>query len=167
MSLTFAVEPLAACWNEAMALAAAHWQETEGYRHGQGFQPIFERYHQYDIAGWFFMATARDGTALVGYAGMYVTPSMHTQLLIATEDTFFLLPAYRKGRNGIRFVQFVEAECWKRGAVEIGMTAKMSNPAAGRILEYLKYQPTSMQYTKQIVMKEHDADVRTESAARA
>jgi GNAT superfamily N-acetyltransferase len=163
VSLVFAVEPLTACWNEVMGLAIQHWSETEQYRAGQGFRPVFERYEQYDRAGWFFMATAREDGQLVGYAGMYVTPSMHTQLLIATEDTFFILATHRKGRNGIRFVQFVEAEAIRRGAIEIGMTAKMSNPAAGRILEYLKYQPTSMQYTKQV---EIHADVCTESASR-
>jgi hypothetical protein len=164
--LTFAVEPLAACWNEVMELAAQHYEETEGYHRGQPFAPRFERYEEYDKAGWFFMATARDEGLLVGNAGFYVTPSMHSQLLIATEDTVFLTPAARKGRNGIRFVQFVEAECVQRGATEIGMTAKFANKAAGRILEYLKYQPTSMQYTKQCVQETH-ADVCTESTARA
>ena len=149
MSLSYQIEPLSLCWNEMIQLAAAHWQETEGYRHGQPFCPSFERYNQYDQAGWFIMFIARDGAKMAGYAGMYLTPSMHTQQLIATEDTWFLLPQYRKGRNAIQFYQFVEDECRRRGVVEIGMTAKLTN-SAGRILEYLGYEVVSKQYSKHL-----------------
>lgn len=147
--MIFAVEPLKDCWQEAMTLAEEHWQETESYRHGQKFLPMFERYAPYDDSGWFFVATGRDDGHLVGYAGMYVTPSMHTQQIIATEDTWFLLPEYRKGRNAIEFCKFVEAECRARGAVEICMTAKLGN-GAGRILEYLGYDMVSKQYSKSL-----------------
>jgi len=86
---------------------------------------------------------------------MYVVPSMHTQQLIATEDAWFLLPDYRKGRNAIRFYQFVEEECRKRGCVEITMSAKLTN-AAGRILEYLKFQCVERRFSKSLQPKESD-----------
>lgn len=132
-----------------MVLAEAHWKETEMYRHGQPFCPSFDRYNAYDKAGWLFQYTARSEGQLVGYATMYLTPSQHTQLPIATEDTFFLLPEYRKGRNAIRFYRFIEEDLWQRGAVEIMMTVKLTN-GAGRVLEYLGFSETAKQYTKQI-----------------
>jgi len=95
------------------------------------------------------MFTARDGEKMVGYAGMYLTPSMHTQQTIATEDIFFLLPEYRKGRNALAFLKFVEAECKARGAVEICLLAELTN-GVGKILEYMGYEMTSKQYTKNI-----------------
>lgn len=147
--MIFAIEPLSSCWNEIMVLAEAHWMETEEYRHGQPFNPIFERYNQYDTAGWLFQFTARDEGKLVGYATMYLVPSMHTQMQIATEDTWFLLPEYRKGRNAIRFYNFVQDEMFKRGAKEVIMTAKMTNHA-GKILEYLDFKPVAVQYSKQL-----------------
>ncbi len=149
MSLIFAIESLADCWNELVIIHEAHWKETESYRHGQPFAPSFERYEQYNKSGWFLMFTARDGEKLVGNAGMYITPSMHTQQIIATEDTWFLLPEYRKGRNAIEFYQFVEDECKKRGVVEICMTTKKTN-SAQRILEYLDYELVSYQYSKHL-----------------
>lgn len=149
MNLIFAIEPLTKCWNELMELHAAHWKETEGYRHNQPFAPSFDRYNQYDKAGWFLMFTARDGGKLVGNAGMYITPSMHTQQIIATEDTWFLLPEYRKGRNAVDFYKFVEEECRQRGVVEICMTTKKTN-SAQRILEYLGYELVSYQYSKHL-----------------
>jgi hypothetical protein len=83
---------------------------------------------------------------------MYLCPSMHTQQLIATEDTFFLLPESRKGRNAIRLLDFVEAECKRRGAVEICMTAKLGNHA-GRILELRGYSVVSRQYSKSFLSR--------------
>lgn len=146
--MIFALEPLEACWDELILLYAAHWKETEGYRHGQPFDPRFERYNEYNRLGWFLMFTARDEGKLVGNAGIYMVPSMHTQQMIATEDTWFLLPEYRKGRNAWRFYNFIEAECWSRGAVEITFTAKPTT-RVGPMLERLNFKATSVQYTKQ------------------
>lgn len=153
MSLVFNVEPLRTSWNEMIELASQHWKETENYRHNQTFCPSFERYNQYDESGWLLHFTARHEGRMVGYAIMYVVPSMHTQQLIATEDTWFLLPEHRKGRNAIEFYKFVESVCRTRGVVEIGMTAKLTN-GAGRILEYLGYKIVSQQYSKHLSYNE-------------
>lgn len=149
MSLTFGIEPLAKCWNECMALAVMHWQETEEYRHGQVFCPSFERYQEYDKLGMLVVYTARDGQRLAGHCGMYFCYSMHTQQLIATEDALFMHPDYRRGRNAIRFIQFIEADCRARGVVEIGITAKTSN-TVGKLLQYLDFVPVSVQYSKSL-----------------
>ena len=162
--LTFHVEPLSGCWDGVFALGSEHWKETEGYRHNQPFCPLFDRYNQYNQLGWLIVATARDGAELVGYAVMYLTPSMHTQQLIAVEDTYFLLPAYRKGRNAIELYKFVERECVTRGAVEITMTVKVTNHA-GRILEYLDFALTGMQYTKQLSPTRADSAQQTQTEA--
>lgn len=146
--MIFAIEKLKDCWDEIMVLAKEHWFETEEYRHGQPFNPLFERYDAYDRAGWLFQFTARDEGKLVGYATMYLVPSMHSQVQLATEDTWFLIPEYRKGRNAIRFYKYVEQEMVARGAKEVVMTAKMTNKA-GKILEYLDFKPVAMQYSKQ------------------
>lgn len=147
--MIFAVEPLASCWDEIMELASAHWLETESYRHNQPFAPSFDRYVSYDKAGWLMQVTARDQGRLVGYATMYVTPSMHSQSMIATEDTYFLLPEYRKGRNAIQLLDFTERECARRGAVEITMTSKLTNKA-GRILELRGYEMVAQQWSKRL-----------------
>jgi len=153
MSLRFAVEPLATCWQEVDALARAHWLETEEYRHGQEYSPDWKRYLSSDAAGWYFMCIARPwdtcsmGGEMVGYGGMWAMPSMHTQKMIANEDTFFLLPDYRKGWNAIRFLKFIEGQCLKRGAVEIGWTDKKGK---GALLRRLGYSVVASQWSKQV-----------------
>lgn len=144
---TFEVEPLQSAWPEIMRLSAEHWMETEAYRHGQGFKPLYSRYAEFAACDWMFVVMVRDGGAAVGYAIIYVTPSMHTQVLVATEDTFFLLPAYRGKGLASDFVRFVEAECIRRGAREIMFTAKAVNHV-GKILEHLDYRPVAVQYSK-------------------
>lgn len=147
--MIFAIEKLADCWDEIMVLASAHWCETEGYRHGQKYNPSFDRYNAYDTAGWLFQFTARDNGVLVGYSTMYLVPSMHTQLLLATEDTLFIAKSHRKGRNAVRFYQYIDTEMKKRGAYEVIVTGK--TPVAERILKFLDFQPIAVQYSKQLV----------------
>jgi hypothetical protein len=148
LSLTFQIEPLEKCWNEAMVLAHQHWEETEMYR-GQAFSPSFQRYQAYEKGGWFIGFTGRDGEKLGAYAGIYVVPDMHTQEVLATEDAFFMAKEYRGGRNFLRFYQFIEAEIARRGAKRIMFTAPQTN-GTGRLLERLDYQPVSVQYSKSL-----------------
>ena len=78
---------------------------------------------------------------------------MHSQVLIATEDTWFLLPDYRKGMNAVRFYKYVQDDLFKRGAQEVIMTAKLTN-AAGRILEFLGFEEVAKQYSKQLRLQD-------------
>lgn len=158
--MKFAIEPLQPIWPQIIALATAHWSETEGYRHGQTFAPDAARYFAFNEmqscgGPYYTMFTARDEGRMVGYAGMFTTPSLHTQKPICAEDTWFLLPEARKGRVAIEFYKFVEAEMRKRGVTEIMMTAKMTN-GAGRIMEYLGYKQVSLQYSKTL---HYNADI--------
>ena len=172
--LTFAIEPLNQCWNEAMVLASRHWEETESYR-GQAFSPEYARYESYERNGWFLGFTARDGGMLVAYAGIYLVPDMHTQELLCTEDAFFIEKAHRRGRTFLRFYKYIESEVKARGAARILFTAPVTN-GTGRLLEKLDYKPVSVQYSKLIgradsarsltaVMEK--SDVRSESTAPA
>lgn len=157
MSVTYDIEPLSGCWPEIEAIGRAHWQETmEYYRGKQPYAPSFDRYNSYDKAGWLITFTARDSDTgqMVGYSLMYLVPSMHTQTMIATEDTIFLLPAYRRGRNGLRFHQFIEAELRERGAREIVVTAKPGS-AACRLLEHIGFSVINHQYSKHLNAEEY------------
>lgn len=147
--LSFNIEPLEKCWNEVMVLASQHWAETEGFRRGEPFAPSYARYSECERIGFFLAFTARDVEKLAGYAGMYVTQSMHSQARIAVEDMWFLSPEYRKGTNAIRFIKYAEGALATRGVTAIQMSAKISN-GAGRLLDYLKYTPVSTLYFKSL-----------------
>lgn len=147
--LTFAEELMYGCWEDFIALARMHWEETEAYRHNQPFNPDKVRYINYNNSGFYRFYTARDNGKMVGYAGCYVTISMHTQVKICQEDTWFLHPAYRRGRNAIRLYRFIEDQMREEGVKESICSVKLSN-GAGRILEYLKYKHVSNVYSKEL-----------------
>lgn len=149
--LTYSIEPIGEIWDEFMVLARAHWSETESYRHqNQPLNPSKDRYVQYEKGGWYKEFTARNESGeLVGHIGMYVMPSMHSQCLVASEDTLYILPEYRKGRNALNLMKYVEAEMRKLGVVEISASTKPVNNA-GRLLEYMGYVLATNGYSKHL-----------------
>lgn len=164
--IDFACEPVAMVWDEAMVLAHEHWKGTKGFRRHEPFNPSYTRYRTANEQGYFFVFTARDTGKLIGYFGIYVTPSMHSQLLTAQEDTFFIHPDYRDGFNAIRFIKYVERALAKAGVKEILFSCEMDNTVANKLLTFLKYEPVIQQYRKKLtapVIEKEDAHVCTES----
>lgn len=148
--IVYATEPIENCWEDFVRLAQDHWHETMQWQHGkQPFNPSFARYNTYEKAGLLVWFTARDDGKLIGHAAAYLSPSMHTQALIATEDFIFLIPEYRHGRNGLRFAEFMITEMTKRGAVEITATVKPDSPAA-KLLDFLGFEVVNYQCSKHL-----------------
>ena len=145
MKLVFAIEPLSTVWDELVKNAWDHWQETQMHADGEPFNPLYDRYARYGDS--LVVFTARDDGELVGNCTMYLVQSMHTQRLKAMEDTWFLKPEYRKGRNAIEFYRYVEQEMIRRGATKCHMTAAPENGAC-RIMEYLGYKLDKYMYSK-------------------
>lgn len=137
-------------WDDFIANELSHWDETEGYRHDQPFNPDKDRYFQYAEMGAYFMWAARDGDILAGNVTMYVTPSMHTRLLLATEDTFYIRPEYRGGGVYSRLFKMVENDLKEMGVYEVILTAKLSN-RAGKLLERKGCKHIANQYSKYLV----------------
>lgn len=153
--IVYAKEPISKCLDEVLEMAHLHWCETESYRHGQGFNPDRERYMQYEKMGIYHLFTARDDGLLIGYGGVYIMKSMHTQKLIATEDTYFIVPAYRKGRIGLNLFKTMETFLKESGAVEVSLTTQISNPTAERIVEYMGYQFFEKRWSKNLMESNH------------
>lgn len=156
--IVFACEPVAMLWDEIMDLAYAHWQGTKGFPRHEPFNPSYTRYRAANEQGYFFVFTARDAGRLVGYFGVYVTPSMHSQLLTAQEDTFFLHPDYRKGTNAIRFIKHIETQLTKMGVHEILFSCEMENTVANTLLVFLRYEPVIQQYRKVLPVPNRDKE---------
>ena len=159
MNLIFAIEPLTQCWHEIYdepdGLAYLHWLETKAHQYDQQYGPSFERYNSYARAGWFHQFTVRDNGKLVGFSGVYITPSMHTQAMLATEDTWYLAKDYRKGWNAIKFYRYIEEKCMELGAEESTLTVPDSKERGiHTLLLRLDYKPVSVQYSKKL----HRAD---------
>ena len=131
-------------------LAEMHYKESQLFRRGQSFNPKFERYNQYAQMGCFIQFTVRDEGRMVGYGGVYLVPSMHTQELTAMEDTWFLLPEYRKGWNAMKFFKFMEKVVKERGAKEVTLTVP-AGIGTGILCERMGYNRIAEMYNKQLL----------------
>lgn len=145
--MVFAIEPLRDVWDNVVEMAQKHWNETQQHRHDQPFSPSFERYAQVEAVGGYVQFTARVEGRMVGYAGIYIVPSMHTQSLICVEDTWYLKPEYRKGFNAVKFFRFMEDYCRSRGVHEVTLTAPI-HTRAEVIHRYLGYKAVATQSSK-------------------
>ena len=123
---------------EIKLLHRAHWDETEEHRHGLPFDPDYATFARYERAGRYVLFTVRKENRLCGNCAMYLDRSTHTQTVLATEDTLYLLPLARTGRVARHFVGYVENAMRLLGASEIHITVKTVNKA-GRFLRMLGY----------------------------
>lgn len=132
---------------ELKPVHAAHWKETERYRHGIALNPDYQYMINAERSGRFMLFTVRSLDGLVGNCMMYLSKSTHTQRWVAEEDTIFILPEHRKGRLGVRLIRYVEDVLRNMGVTEIRVTVKTVNEV-GRLLTLLGYNHTGNQLTK-------------------
>jgi N-acetylglutamate synthase-like GNAT family acetyltransferase len=134
----FEIERMANIENEVRPLHQAHWQETEGHRHGLELEPDYDTFKRYEQAGRYVLFTMRSEGRLLGNCAMYLDGSTHTKTLIATEDTLFILPEARKGRIAGVFINYCETALKQMGVKEINVSVKLVNKA-GRFFQMLGY----------------------------
>lgn len=158
-------ERVADIWREIAKIAEEHWKETEAYRHGQGFNPNWDQYFRYEEMGLYHQFTARHDGKLVGYGGFYVMPSMHTQRLIGSEDTYFVLPEYRRGRTALNLFKAMENRAKALGAVELTVTTKVSNPKAELIVQYMGYRVVEHRWSKPLNQEQRHVQPRNSASA--
>jgi GNAT superfamily N-acetyltransferase len=135
----FARERMEDVVEEMKLLHQAHWDETETHRHGLTLNPDYEIFIRYERAGRYVLFTLRNDGRLQGNCALYLDKSTHTQTLLATEDTLYLLPEARKRRAATRFIEYCENALKSLGVKEINVSVKTVNKA-GRFFSMLGYR---------------------------
>lgn len=151
--LDLRAERFAPCVAELVPLHEAHWQETERYRHGLELRPDYAAMIQDDIAGRLILFTVRDRAEsgrLVGNSSIYLHRSRHTNDLIATEDTLFLMREYRGGTVARRLVDYIEGCLISLGVVEARVSSKTEN-GAHKFMQRAGYSLVAYQLSKMLV----------------
>ena len=81
---------------------------------------------------------------------MYVTPSMHTGVIMASEDTIFIRPEHRKGWIAYKFMKFIENDLVNnRNVGEIMQTTPYDKKASPKLLERMGFKKVAFQWSKQ------------------
>jgi GNAT superfamily N-acetyltransferase len=148
--MKFALETFSDCYNDLIDIVAQYNKELEHFP-AEHFKLDVLKYRMIETAELHRLYTARIDGKLIGFTSFFVFASLHCKDLIqADEDSIFLLPGYRKGWTGIKFIKFVEASLKAEGVDVIHHVSKIKHPALGRILEYLGYEPIETIYRKRL-----------------
>jgi hypothetical protein len=149
----FSCERLDAVLDEIHPLHEAQWLETEKYRHALPLNPDYQRGVRMFLQGQIAQFMVRRNGVAVGHMRMYLNRCMHSQALIAHEDTLFILPEHRGLTVGLHFLAYVDAQVCKLNPAEIAFDAKRAN-RAHVLLERLNrthglnYQPVATKYVR-------------------
>jgi hypothetical protein len=147
-NLVFRVESFRAILPELKGLHEAHFEETEKHLAGFELNPDYDYMGERERMGSLVQFTARDGQKLAGNLRMYLAKSLHTGHLVADEDTFYLLPEYRKGFAAMSFLRYAEDMLTGvLGVAEIRANTKIVN-AASKLMGYRGYRHVANQYIK-------------------
>lgn len=145
--LVFRAERFRDIVDELHPLHEQHFAETEIHRLGFGLKPDYDYMVDMERQGRMVQFTARDNGKLIGNIRMYVQESLHTGNQYASEDTFYLLPEYRKGWTALRFWRFMEDSVRSIGVQEIRTDSKVINKVH-KLNEYCGYKHVANKYVK-------------------
>lgn len=141
----FAVERYADCLEEMKPLHAAHWQETEKYRHGLALNPDYDGFMRMEMAGSLLLFTIRRDGELVGQTTMKTYTSMHSQTKVANEDSLFLREDCRGSVVAIiGFLRYVMAGLASTGVLEVRVSSKLVN-SADKLMRRVGFKPFATQ----------------------
>lgn len=136
--------------NDIRPLIQKHWEDIALNKDKIKLNPDWDAYYVLEQAGVLKIFTAREGDKLVGYFVVIIQYNMHYKdHLFASNDIIFLHPDYRKGRTGIKLIQFAE-KCLKEDGVSVlTINTKVHKPF-DKLMEFLGFGLIERVYSKYI-----------------
>lgn len=143
--LRFAVERLVDNMAEVRPLIDQHVIDVRGEDHQT---PVdLQWYLKQEIAGNLLALTVRHAGLMVGYATVFFYNDQYSGRIESKVDSVYLHESYRKGRNGIEFLRYIERQAKIRGAACLYQSATPSINF-GRVLDRLGYDLVTLTYCK-------------------
>ena len=153
----FSAERYADCLEELKPLHAAHWQETEKYRHELPLDPDYAGFIRMEAMGKLVLLTIRKDGELVGQTTMKLYNSMHSQTLVANEDSLFLRADQRGSLPAmLAFIRFVRDALASVGVREVRVSSKLVN-GADKLMIRGGFKPFATQLVMMIGGDKHEA----------
>jgi hypothetical protein len=146
--LTYQVEAWGDFCKEAEPLWLTHWAEI-AQDQTIPLVPDYATYAALDAAGMLHVVTGRDAAGtLQAYAVYLVRPHLHyATTLHGLCDVYWLHPAHRRGLEGYRLFQHVEATLRQRGVKKV-ITACKTYFDVSPLFTRLGYRETERVWTK-------------------
>lgn len=135
---------------ELAPLFKRHWREIALNQDKVPLDPDWDRYLNYDLAGFLHCLTARRDGALAGYIFFFVHPHIHyASTPWAQTDIFWIAPEYRGGMTFIRMLNESEAYLKRLGAKVVYLNRKLHfDERLGNLFERKGYRPIELVYSK-------------------
>lgn len=151
MTLHFDVEPLKAVQPEMLALTPRHWNEIRD-RNTPALDVNWAWFASLEESRNLLIVTARNNGELVGYMLFVVAPLPHYRgHLCAHDDAHYLVPEFRKGWNGVRFIRAAEKALKERGVTRVSFHHKnRSDINRGAVFKRLGYDPIETIWSKRL-----------------
>ena len=110
--------------------------------------PQYDIYIQREARGELLFVTLRELGTPVGYFIGFIAPGLHYRTcLTCTMDIFYVHPAKRGGRGGIKLFKFVEQELRRRG-VDRWFVGSKCHADASWLFEILGFDRVEVYYSK-------------------
>lgn len=136
------------CVDELRGIWKEQWQSLGTYKDRIELAVDEPKYEQAEATGILIVVTMRDDGKLIGYFTGMTTPHMHhSGVMICWSDVYYLLPEYRKGANGMRFLQAVMRLLKDAGVIKLYLSTKVHEDH-GALLEVIGMKLTDRVYTK-------------------
>lgn len=147
--ITYQGELVSDLWGEVEPLLQEHWEEIAADK-SIPLDPAKDQFQAMEDAGMLHCYTVRDIYTLIGYVCFVVTPGLHYKgSLQAHQDVLFLTPEYRRGRVGLKLLQYAEQRLAALG-VEVAFHHVKRTNQVGRLLERLGYHLVDEVYAKRL-----------------
>ena len=146
----FALEKFDDCYPEAAELLHQHWEEIAEEQDILRLDPDLDTYHKLEAMGAIHILTARIDGVLVGYYVGIVRPMLHYKnVIMGSDDIYFIAPAYRKGMLGYRLFRqmFAHYKAW--GCHLITVKTKVAHDH-GALLTRLGMRPFEKSYIMRV-----------------
>jgi GNAT superfamily N-acetyltransferase len=133
--ITFGVETYQKFYEDVRQLLPQHHRELGPYQDAMPLVPDYSFYEKAFDAGMARFYTARDMTALIGYAIYFVKPNPHYSTTgWAVSDIIWVHPEHRRAGVGHGLFDLIESDMRKNGIMVLHTTAKQAHNPLQRLL---------------------------------
>lgn len=140
-----------AALRRAEPMIQQHYAEGSTYRNEVPLRVNWERYQQQEDFGLLVVVGAFDGEELVGYAPICKVPSLfYSDILSAHVQVVYLKPEYRKGRNGLRFMRYLETTAKVLGCNELRLSVSRGRQREAKLAVHLGFKARELVVTKSL-----------------
>ena len=137
--------------HDVRSLIDAYWAEVRGDSQPEALDLDSSMYEQLEALGTLVVVTVRDGGKVVGFTGWTIIAHHHyQQTLTGVVDSWYLDPAYRKGRLGIQLFQKALALLKGEGCEHAIATTSTAKNVSRLLERVLKFEPIEIMYCKRL-----------------